>query len=186
MNEQQLKSHIEALLFVEGPMQKKELAKLLSVSLEEIDMAVLALREGSAGRGITLADDGNSVELRTSASVSEKIEALRREEMSRDIGRAGLEVLAAVLYRGPLTRSEIDFIRGVNSSQTVRTLLMRGMLRKVSNPKDERSYLYEPTTELLASLSITSLQELPEYEVVRGKLNELEQTYLQSQNDSTT
>ena len=182
MNEQDLVMHIEALLFTRGgSVAKKDLAKTLGVTAEEIASAVVALNNQSAGRGIVVVDDGSQVELRTAPGVSQKIDELRKEEMSRDIGRAGLEVLAAILYRGPLTRAEIDFIRGVNSSQTIRTLLMRGFVRKVSNPKDERSFLYEPTTEILGHLGVVSMHDLPEYEVVRAKLEELEVAYKNKQ-----
>ena len=177
MNEQELMQHIEALLFAEGgPLTKKELAKLLNTTVEAISSASSALSQATA-RGLVVVDDGTHLELRTGATVSQKIDELRREELSRDIGRAGLEVLATILYRGPLTRAEIDFIRGVNSSQTLRTLLMRGFVRKVANPKDERSFLYEPTTEILGHLGVVTTQELPEYEQVRAKLQELEVAY---------
>lgn len=183
MNDQQLKEHIEALLFVEGAMSKKELAKLLSTTLEEVGAAVSSLASMS-DRGIVVVDDGQRVELRTAPSVSAKIEELCKEELSRDIGRAGLEVLAAILYRGPLTRAEVDFIRGVNSSQTLRTLLMRGFLRRVPNPKDERSFLYEPTTEILGQLGVVSMHDLPEYEEVRAKLAALEESYLNKESQA--
>ena len=183
MNDQQLMQHIEALLFVEGgAVSKKELAKLLGSAPEAIDAALAMLAASSAGRGLVVADDGARVELRTAPAVAEKIEALRREELSRDIGRAGLEVLSAVLYRGPLTRAEIDFIRGVNSSQTLRTLLMRGFVRKVPNPKDERSFLYKPTTEILGQLGAASVREMPEYDEVREKLQLLEEAYRNKEN----
>lgn len=176
MNNTQLKEHIEALLFVEGSMPIKTLAKLLESTEEEVAAAAQALGP-QEGRGVVVVSDGKSLELRTAPSVAEKIEAMRKDELSKDIGRAGLEVLSAVLYRGPLTRSEIDFIRGVNSSQTLRGLLMRGLVRKVPNPKDERSFLYEPTTELLGHLGLTTTQELPEFEEVRAKLATLEDAY---------
>src|SRR6185295_5857915 len=99
----------------------------------------------------------------------------------REVGRAGQEVLSAVLYRGPLTRSEIDFIRGVNSSQTLRTLTMRGLVRKVQNPKDSRSFLYEATTELLATLGVARARDLPDYAEVREKLSKLEEAYRQKE-----
>jgi len=157
-------------------MTKKELSKLLNAAPEAVEEAVASLA-AAGGRGVVVVDDGKAVELRTAPSVSAKIEELRREELSRDIGRAGLEVLAAVLYRGPLTRAEIDFIRGVNSSQTLRTLLMRGFVRKIQNPKDERSFLYEPTTDILGQLGVVSMHDLPEYEDVRAKLSSLEEAY---------
>lgn len=178
MNEQELVQHIEALLFaLGGAVSKKELAKKLGVESAQLDTALLLLGASMAGRGIVLVDAGSEVELRTAPQTSAKIEALQKDEFSREIGRAGLEVLAAVLYRGPLTRAEIDFIRGVNSSQTLRTLLMRGFVRKVPNPKDERSFLYEPTTEIMSALGASSLHDLPEYAEVREKLHMLEEAY---------
>ncbi|HEY5383448.1 MAG TPA: SMC-Scp complex subunit ScpB [Candidatus Paceibacterota bacterium] len=170
-------AHIEALLFALGrPMSKTELAKKLGVSSEDIAAALLIFASRLTG-GITLVDDGAQVELRTAPAASLLIEQLQKEEYSREIGRAGLEALSAILYRGPLTRAEIDFIRGVNSTQTLRTLTMRALVRKVSNPKDERSFLYEPTTELMALLGVRSVSELPAYAETRAKLEQLEAAY---------
>jgi segregation and condensation protein B len=168
---------IEALLFALGrPVGRQELAKKLGVPAPDIEAAITHITAKLAG-GITLVDDGRELELRTAPQVSALIEQIQKEEYSRDIGRAGLEALAAILYRGPLTRAEIDFIRGVNSAQTLRTLTMRGLVRKVPNPKDERSFLYEPTTELYAELGIRSKSELPNYAETRTKLEQLESAY---------
>ncbi len=181
MNEQDVVIHIEALLFALGrPLSRKELSGMLNISADEVELGLQNLRT-SQGRGIVCVDDGKMVELRTAPVAAELVERVRKEEFARDIGRAGTETLAAVIYRGPLTRSEIDFIRGVNSSQTLRTLLMRGFVRKVPKPNDERSFLYEPTTELLSQLGVTSADELPEYEVVQGKLRDLEEAYRKSE-----
>jgi segregation and condensation protein B len=185
MNEDTLAEHLEALLFARGgAVSKKDLAKRLGATEQEISQAAASLAR-TPGRGIVVVDDGNFVELRTAPQVAEKIEELRKEEFSRDIGRAGLEVLSAVMYRGPLSRAEIDFIRGVNSSQTLRTLLMRGFVRRVPNPRDERSFLYEPTTEILATLGVASMHDLPDYEAVRNKLTELESAYRQKEAEQT-
>ena len=170
-------TRIEALLFALGrPMSRLELAKKMLCKDAELEAGIAELGARLQG-GIVLVDDGTTLELRTGAEASALIEQIQKEEYSRDIGRAGLEALAAILYRGPLTRAEIDFIRGVNSTQTLRTLTMRGLVRKVPNPKDERSFLYEPTTDLFATLGITSKTELPEYEATRQKLSELEAAY---------
>ncbi len=177
-NKEEVSIQIEALLFALGrPLSKQELAKKLGVSAESITNGLAELQNRLADRGITLVDDGAQVELRSAPEASRLIEQIKKEEYSRDIGRAGLEALAAILYRGPLTRAEIDFIRGVNSTQTVRTLTMRGLVRKVPNPKDERSFLYEPTTELYALLGARSKSELPEYAETRAKLDQLEAAY---------
>ena len=175
-------AHIEALLFALGrPLSKDELAQKLSCTKADIEQALGSRAQG--GRGIVLVDDGAMVELRTAPEAAGLIETIRKEEYSRDIGRAGLEVLCAILYRGPMTRAEIDFIRGVNSSQTLRTLGVRGLVRKAANPKDRTadgrrsSAFYEPTTELLAELGVTHQKELPEYDAVRAKLRALEDAY---------
>lgn len=174
---------IEALLFATGrPLTRKELAKMLGLDDAAAAAAVSELTSAT-GRGIVAVDDGREVELRVAGAAAPLIEKVRRDEYSREVGRAGQETLSAVLYRGPLTRAEVDFIRGVNSSQTLRTLTMRGLLRKVQNPRDERSFLYEPTTELLSSLGVTSVKELPDYATVREKLTALETAYRQKEQD---
>ncbi len=168
---------IEALLFALGrPISRSELIKLVPCSEEDL---VTALAQAQPGRGVVLVDDGKQVELRAAPEAAEMIERIRKDEYAREVGKAGQEVLAAVIYRGPLTRSEIDFIRGVNSSQTLRTLTMRGLVRKIQNPKDSRSFLYESTTELLATLGVQRAQDLPEYSQVREKLSKLEDAYRQ-------
>lgn len=182
MNKGELTLHIEALLFALGhPLTHADLRDLLSVDTSELEEALADLVADCKNRGIVCVDDGKEVELRTSGKTAEFIEKVRKEEFNREIGRAGTETLAAIVYRGPLTRSEIDFIRGVNSSQTVRTLLMRGLIRKVHNPHDERSFLYEPTTELLSEIGATHQDELPDYTSVRQKLFDLEAAYKEKQ-----
>lgn len=184
METSDLANKIEALLFALGrPLGRGELQKMLGVGQEEVEAALTLLRDNPRG-GIALVDDNKEVELRTSSQNAALIEQIRKEEYARDIGKAGLEALSAVLYRGPLTRSEVDFIRGVNSSQTIRTLTLRGLIRKVPNPKDERSFLYEPTTELLSELGVSRAQDLPDYAGVREKLSQLEETYRQKQSQN--
>ncbi len=174
MNEHAQK--IEALLFTLGrPLSKDELVQKLKISSTELTEALAMLREKQGG--IVVVDDGLQVELRTASEAAPLIEQVRKEEYSRDIGKAGLEALSAILYRGPLTRGEIDFIRGVNSSQTLRTLTMRGLVRKMPNPKDERSFLYSPTTELLSQLGVSHVDELPDFADVKDRLHTLEAAY---------
>src|SRR3989344_634987 len=175
-----MEDKIEALLFALGrPLSRTDFQKMLGVTGAEVESALKNLADKKGG--VVLVDDGKEVELRTSGESAALVEHIRKEEYARDIGKAGLEALSAVLYRGALTRSEIDFIRGVNSSQTLRTLTLRGLVRKIPNPKDERSFFYEPTTELLAQLGVSRMQDLPDYAQVRQKLQQLEEAYLQKQ-----
>lgn len=182
MNDVATLGQIEALLFAMGkPLSRDDLAEMLGMSLEDIERALRLERGGS---GVVIVDDGDALELRVAPEAAALVERARRDEQSRDIGRAGLEVLAAILYRGPLTRAEIDFIRGVNSSQTLRTLSLRGLVRRTPNPKDERSFLYEPTTELLATLGATHPRDLPDFDATRKKLETLEESYKAAHSES--
>lgn len=177
--DKQLLIQVEALLFtLSRPLSRSELADMLEVEVAQIERAI-STRLAS---GIALVDDGVELELRTAPEAVAVIEKVRAEEYARDIGRAGLEVLAVIVYRGPLSRSEIDFIRGVNSSQTLRTLVMRGLVRKTTNPKS-RTTLYEPTTEMLAELGATHISDLPDYTAVREKLTTLEVAYRSAQKE---
>lgn len=173
-----LQNKIEGLLFALGrPVSYTELAKILATDVSAIADAVRMLKDARQNSGIVCIDDGKMLELRASQAAAEVIEQIRRDEYSREIGKAGLETLATVMYRGPLSRSEIDFVRGVNSSQTLRTLLMRGLVRRIPNPRDERSFLYEVTTETLAQLGIQDPRDLPDYADVKEKLSALEESY---------
>jgi segregation and condensation protein B len=155
---------IEALLFASGEaMEKKEISKMLKLSKDELELALGGLRDQLVGRGIALVETADTLEVRTAPEATEIIKALRAGELARDLGKAGLEVLAIVLYKGGSTRSEIDWVRGVNSSATIRSLLLRGLIEKVEDPTDKRRAKYRPTTEALAHLGLKSAEELPRY-----------------------
>lgn len=159
-----LDSQIEAVLFLKSePLSKKTLAKLLEKSIEEIESALFVLEERLETRGITLLSKDDKVMLGTSSEMSEIIEKIKKEELSKDLGKASLETLSIILYKAPITRSEIDYLRGVNSNFILRNLLIRGLIEKISNPEDQRSYLYKPTFELLSYLGVNKVEDLPEY-----------------------
>lgn len=173
---EKLAAEAEALLFTEGnPLPKKRLASLLSCSPEELEGA-LALLRARQGGGTTLIATETTASLAVSPEASEIIRRIHAKELERDIGDAGLEVLSIVLYRGPSTRSSVEYIRGVNSGATIRTLLSRGLLERAENPEDAREVLYRPTAELLAHIGITDLSELPEYATITAELAAFEKS----------
>ena len=160
---------LEAVLFFKAePLSLKKLAQILNTEEREIKSAVEVLKEKLLGRGITLIEKDDEVMLGTATEASGIIEDLSKEELSRDLGKAGLETLSIVLYRGPITRSGIDYIRGVNSTFILRNLLIRGLVEKIPNPSDQRSFLYRPTFDLLSHLGVSRVTDLPEY----GSTNE--------------
>ncbi len=166
-----LSSQIEAVLFYKAePLSVKRLAQILKKDEKEIKNALTELREELKGRGLTLVEWEDEVTLGTSKEVSALIETLTKEELVKDLGKAGLETLSIILYQGPLSRAEIDYIRGVNSNFILRNLLIRGLIERVDNPKDQRSFLYKPTLELISHLGLSKITDLPDYDAVRSDI----------------
>lgn len=163
-----LESQIEALLFWKAEtLSIKKIASILNKKEEEIKEAVKNLRGQLEGRGVSLIEWEDDVTLGTAKEVSELIESLTKEELSKDLGKAGLETLSIILYQGPISRADIDYIRGVNSQFILRNLLIRGLIERVDNPKDQRSFLYKPTLELFSYLGISKIEDLPDLAVVK-------------------
>lgn len=155
---------LEAVLFAAGePMTKRRLAGVFGVSIDMIDAAAGELRSDLATRGITLVSTEEEIELRTAPDASEMVKKLRESELSRDLGKAGLEALAIILYQGSATRGEIDWIRGVNSGAAIRSLMLRGLIERTEDPLDKRRALYTTTTDALAHLGVSRKEDLPNY-----------------------
>ncbi len=159
-----IEAKLEAILFFKAePLSIKKLAQILKIDETEIKNTLQILKGNLGGRGVTLVEKDDEVMLGTAPEASGIIDELSKEELSRDLGKAGLETLSIVLYRGPITRSGIDYIRGVNSTFILRNLLIRGLVEKIPNPSDQRSFLYRATFDLLSHLGISRVTDLPEY-----------------------
>lgn len=170
-----LEQKIEAILFFKSePLSCAELAKLTGATRADIAASVFTLRHTLQGRGVTLLEENDTVALGTSSNAAPLIEKIITDELDRDVGKAGLETLSAILYRGPLTRAEIDYIRGVNSSFILRHLLVRGLVERLPHPNDQRSFLYRPTFDLLSYLGVSRVEELPDYADVRARISTFE------------
>ncbi|MEK7152116.1 MAG: SMC-Scp complex subunit ScpB [Patescibacteria group bacterium] len=170
-----LDARIEAILFFKGePISLKELGALLKASEEEIASALLVLEERIVVGGLRLLKKDGEVMLGTAPEMSGCIEGMIKSDLHKDLGKAGIETLAIVLYLGPVTRSKVDYIRGVNSAFIVRNLMIRGLVLKEQNPDDQRSFFYKPTFELLSYLGVTEAKALPEYESVRQEIEGFE------------
>jgi segregation and condensation protein B len=95
---------------------------------------------------------------------------MRREELDGPLGKAGLETLSVIIFRGPLSRVDIEYVRGVNCSSILRSLLIRGLVERTENPTDKRSFLYQATAELPAYFGVGKISELPNYEETRAQI----------------
>lgn len=160
-----------AFLFVEGgTMNRKKLSALLECTPIDLTEALDALSKYLEGSGIALVVSDTEASLVVSGETGDAVQSALKHELDRDIGDAGLEVLATVMYLGPSTRARIDYIRGVNSASTLRTLLARGLIERTGNPEDAREYLYRPTAEALAHLGATQKENLPDYDRIVAEL----------------
>lgn len=165
--------HVEALLFVAGePLTRDQLARAVGCSAGDIAKALIALDSALNTRGIRLLTKDDQVSLVTAPETSATVERLIKQELMGELSKAALETLTIITYKHPISRPDIDYIRGVNSSFTVRALTMRGLVERVAQKKDARAYLYQPTMDVLKYLGISSLHELSEYAMFRSALDQ--------------
>ncbi|MCX6756245.1 MAG: SMC-Scp complex subunit ScpB [Candidatus Nomurabacteria bacterium] len=168
----QLEQQIEGLLFYKGEgMTIKKIAEILAVSVEDVNTALSNLENSLSGRGVSIVRNADEVMMGVAKELSSFIEAMRKDEITKDLSKASLETLSIVMYKNGVTRSEIDYIRGVNSSFILRNLLVRGLVKKESDPKDIRRIMYKPTLDTLSFMGITRIEDLPNYEQTVATLN---------------
>jgi len=172
-----LEQKIEAILFYKNePVAIKDLAKILSEKEDDINRTIENLSKNLENRGICLVSNKKEVSLATVPGMNEIIEKIAKDEMSKDIGKAGLETLAIVLYNGPISRREVDYIRGVNSAFILRNLCIRGLIEKETDQKDQRVFRYKSSLQLLAYLGIRQIEELPDFESFKKVMSQLDKT----------
>ena len=154
---------IESILLVSPQgVSFKELTKLLKQEKEDVIGAVKKLEDWyTADRGITIQISGEEVRLVTNPACAEIVAQHTKQEMGGELTRPQLETLTVVAYKGPITKSEIEQIRGINCTMIVRNLLMRGLIVEEEGKLES---VYRVSLESLSLLGIASVQELPDYE----------------------
>jgi len=167
----ELEAKIEGLLFYKNEdISISKLAELLNVNEDNIKQALEKLEQSLKSRGIVLITKDDSVMLGINNELSSLIESIRKDEISKELSKASLETLSIVLYKNGISRSEIDYIRGVNSSFILRNLLVRGLVEKISDTNDSRRIIYRPTFDTLSYMGVTSVDQLPNYTDIRDQL----------------
>lgn len=171
MNPTKLKSIIESLLFASGePVKIVKIAKIAGAAEDEIKNAVVSLNEDYAkDRGLIVVRIKDTIQLATNPENALFVSELVKSEIQENLSQAALEVLSIVAYRGPISRAEIEAIRGVNCTFTLRALLIRGLLDRTENIKDNRSYLYNISLDFLKKLGMDSVEKLPDWETLSKK-----------------
>lgn len=186
-----LESKIEALLFFKGEsLSLKEICTLLKEEEKDVILALDNLKIQKENSGIVLLSVNEEYSLGTNPKMGNLLEEIRKEELSRELSKAMLETLSIILYKNSesesgkngVTRSEIDYIRGVNSNFILRNLSIRGLIQKSVDKNDSRRYIYEPTLLLLQFMGVTNLKDLPNYEETVKKINEVLSDKLKEEN----
>lgn len=169
---------LEALLFIYGePITLKKLAAMLQKEEKEIlgGLEELELQLAQDNRGLALFRQDGKIQLATKPDFSHLLETITKEEFDEELTPAALETLSIVIYAGPVSRADIEYIRGVNSSFILRTLLMRGLVDRSIDPKRANAYLYSPHFDLLKRLGVSQAALLPEYEKYNNLIKKLYQ-----------
>jgi len=154
--------HLEAMLFVAGDaVAKRELGELARVTSEELTTLLGELRDALVDHGLMLIETATHVQLTTAPAVSAWL-AEQLSTAAAELSAAAAETLALVAYRGPMSRADIDGIRGVDSRRMVGQLLARGLIRQAG--PGLRPARYAVTEEFLQHLGIADCSQLPDFE----------------------
>lgn len=170
MEQEKLQSIIESLLFLSGePLAVSKLSHACGADEDEVLEAIEGLRKTyeQSGRGLAVVRHGDEVQLATRPENAAYLEQVVKDTLQETLSRAALEVLSVIAYRGPISRAEIEAIRGVNCSLTLRNLLMRELIERQDNPADSRGYVYTVSLQFLRELGLENLSDLPDYESLR-------------------
>lgn len=147
-----------------------KLAKVADATEAEVEGALEKLNADYAnGRGLRIVKIKDTIQLVSNPDNAEFVAELIKSEIQENLSQAALEVLSIVAYRGPISRAEVEAIRGVNCSFTLRALLIRGLIDRTENIKDNRRYLYNISFDFLKKLGMDSVEKLPDWEVLQKK-----------------
>ena len=163
-----LKSILESILFVnEKPIMVEEICQALDLEKKEVVRLIEELKDDyeQRGAGICLVSVAGGYQMCTSPANSEWIKKLYKERFKHRLSSASLEILSIIAYKQPVTRLEMEAIRGVNCDQVVRGLTNMGLI-KIKGRKDVigRPFLYGTTRKFLEYFGLNSLDDLPKLE----------------------
>jgi len=164
----ELEQNIEAILFASGKsLSERKLVELTGKKADEVTLALDKLQESLRDRGIILQRYEKEVALVSHPEAAEFVKKVVKDEEQGELTRAALEALTILAYRGPMTRPELEQIRGVQSSMILRNLMIRGLVEQKEDMRLGQA-TYAVTFDFLNHLGLKSIKELPEYDELRG------------------
>jgi segregation and condensation protein B len=164
-----LSSKIESILFVTiRPITVRKLAEVLEASPEEVEKEMEKIMEkyNKSENGVYVLKKGSEYQMMTNPDNGKVVQTYLQDETTGELTRASLETLSIIAYRGPLTRPEIEQIRGVNCSLILRNLLMRGLVEVQEDP-ETKATKYSITFDFMRFLGVPSISQLPDYKKLR-------------------
>ncbi len=164
-----LQSKIESILFVATrPLGPKKIGKLVDAKPDEVTVALAKLMEirNTDESGLHLIEQNGKYQMVTAPANAQVIESLVKEEVSGELSRPSLETLTIIAYRGPITKPEIEQIRGINCSVILRNLLMRGLILE-EDDADRLQPIYKLSSDFIRHLGVHSVEELPKYDELK-------------------
>lgn len=161
-----INSKIESLLFISAkPMSTKQMADIIKQPIEDIKKASDELVEKykNSRQGIQIINNNSKYQMVSSPENAKIVQEFIKDETTGDLSRPSLETLTIIAYRGPISKIDLDRIRGVNCALILRNLLIRGLIEAKNDSKKKETY-YNVTMDFIRFLGINDLKELPEYE----------------------
>lgn len=161
-----LKSKIESLLFISAkPMTIKQLSDLTKKKRDEIKKAGDELVEEykESKRGVQIIKNGSKYQMVSSPENAKLVQEFIKDETTGELSRPSLEALTIIAYRGPVSKIDLDRIRGVNCALIIRNLLLRGLIEAKHDKQKNETY-YTVTFDFIRFLGIRDVNELPDYE----------------------
>jgi segregation and condensation protein B len=158
---------LEALLFVAAePVLPSQLAVALETTTTEVEQGLKVLDESLQSRGLRLQRHGGRVQMTSAPEYAELIERFLGLEATSRLSRAALETLSIIAYQQPVTRPQVDEIRGVNSDSMMKSLLSKGLIQETGRTDGPgRPILYSTTPEFLQHFGLNSVRDLPPLEL---------------------
>lgn len=161
-----IRQQIESILFLSNKsLSLKKLAELTERSKTEIETVLETLKKeyNESGRGVRIMFNDDHVQMATAPESASVVEKFLKEELTGEMTRPQLETLTIIAYRGPITKMELEQIRGVNCSLILRNLFIRGLIESRMERKIGAN-VYEVTLDFVRYLGLTNVKELPDYE----------------------
>lgn len=157
-----LEQTLESILFISPkPLTVRQLAGLIDKPADDVCAALVKITAAYQERGVVLKNVDDSYQFMTSGDCRTAVQKFVKEELTGELTRPSLETLTVIAYRGPITKAELELIRGVNCSMILRNLLMRGLIEELTDK--QHGPRYQVTMEFLRYLQIDSPAALPRF-----------------------